>query len=51
MSQESEILKWLLRGYCITPLDALRLFESMRLASRINTFLYVERKKYYGEKI
>lgn len=34
-SQTQRILDYMLQGHAITPLDALRLFNSMRLGARI----------------
>ena len=34
-SQTQRILEYMLQGHSITPLDALRLFNSMRLGARI----------------
>ena len=36
MSQKSEILKYLQTGKTLTSLEALNMFKTMRLASRIN---------------
>ena len=35
-SQTDKILEWMLSGHSITPLDALNLFGSSRLAARIS---------------
>lgn len=34
-TQNQEILDWMLKGYPITPLDALKMFGCFRLSARI----------------
>jgi len=36
MSQNNEILAYLVKGHSLTPMDALKKFGCFRLASRIN---------------